>query len=93
MVRNTLHNVKNLLDILVSVFSNNLEGSKKLSSEQLELLGTSEVFQRNIDSSWVVRTVLSRDRVVSKRHATPQNLSSIEFQNSVDMCLNFFVTP
>lgn len=49
--------------------------------------------QRNVDGSWVVRTILSWDRVVGQRHATPQKLGSIKFQNGINVSLDSFVVP
>lgn len=54
MVTHTFQDVKNGIDFLILVVSDDLEGSEQFSSEELELLFTSEMLDGNIDSSGLV---------------------------------------
>ena len=51
MMRKFLHNVKNFVDIVAAILSDNLEGSKQFGSQELSLFITSEVSKGNKDSS------------------------------------------
>lgn len=93
MVRARLHNIQHLVNILVSIFSHNSEGSKQLSSQKLSLLFTSEVSQWHEDSSWLPRSINFWNFVVLERFAAPKDFGAVELKNSINVRLDLRIVP
>ena len=69
MVGNRLENFKDVINLGVSVLGHNLEGSEKLSGQQLSLLFSSEVLEGNKDGGGFEGAVTFWNLVVFERVA------------------------
>ena len=77
MVWAGLHNVQNLVNIVVSVVSDQSEWSKQFSSQQSSLLLLSKVLKWHVNCSWLIRTVAIWNRVVLQWVAAPEQFGAI----------------
>ena len=93
MVRKSFQNFKKIIDISVSVLNNNLKWAEQLSCDKSSLLCTSEMLQRNLDCSRLIRSVNRWDRVISQWGSSEEKLSTVKLKDSVNVALDLLVVP
>lgn len=93
MVRNRFEHFEDIIDLRVSVLGHNLEGSEKLSRQQLPLLSSPEVFEGNKDGSGFEGAVTFWNLVIFERIAAKEDFSSLKFENGIQMLLDSLVVP
>lgn len=93
VVRDALADIKNLLKLSVAIFSNNLERSEELGSQQGSLLGRLEVLERNKDASGLPSSIAFGNGVVLEGSATEENFSAIELKDGIHVLLDLIVIP
>jgi len=93
VVRARLHNIQNLVNIIVAIFCHDSEGSKQFGCQKLSLGCTSEVSQRHKDCSWLPCSVNCWDGVVLKWFATKENFGAVKLKNCINVSLNLSVVP
>lgn len=92
-MRDTVKDVKHSLNIVVAVLNHDLEWSEKFSGQEFSLLLSTEVLKRHLDGSRLVGSVHGRNGMILERHSSEQKLSSVKFEDSIDMGLNSLVVP
>jgi len=77
MMRKFLEDLKKVFNIFITIFNNNLEGSKEFSAYKISLLFSSEVLEGDLDGSWFVRAIALWNGVVFERYTSTHQLSTI----------------
>lgn len=79
--------------LAVVEFGDNLEGTEEFSSQKLEFFGASEVLKGNKNGGRFVSSILGRNGMVLEGLTSEQELSTIEFQTSINVSLNLLSRP
>lgn len=91
MVGEIVTAANNSIDILISVWHNQLEGTEELLTAKLEV--GQELTQWHIHSSGLVCAINLRDGVICEWFSTKAQLSSWNGEHLVDMILDALVVP
>lgn len=84
--------IENLINASIScVLHNKLERSKELSEEQLSVFLVIEVFDRHLDSSRFVSSVLRRNGVACERLSSPEQFGARKSEDSIQVLFESFV--
>lgn len=93
MMWNFFQDFEKEIDILCSIFNDNLEWTEQLGRDQFSLLLAPEVLNWHLDGCRLVRSVLAWYRVIAQRRSTEQQLGAIQFKTCLYVPFNLFIVP
>jgi hypothetical protein len=93
VVRNFLQDMKKMVNVSISVFNYDLEWTEQLRRDEVPLLFASEMLDGDLDGCWLVRPVYTWYAVVSEGNAAEEELTAVEVEDCIDVCLDLFIVP
>lgn len=92
-MRELLEDFQEEFDVFVSVLDDNLEGTEQLGGEEFSLFLSTEVLNGNFDRCGLIGAIFGWNLMVSERLASKEKLSSVQLEDSIDVCFDLLVIP